>query len=134
MTRKAVAGIPALFIVCMVQALAGSSRFSASMAEVAADTAYVSSPTEDRDTDRASILTALEQVQPGGIVQFAAGTYLIGEFIEVPVSRITLLGHHRGTTLRGCNPEEWSSVRNPRVSCKHAGAARQSSDGSRSHL
>jgi hypothetical protein len=57
--------------------------------------------------DRASILAALEQVQPGGTIQFAPGTYLIGgEIIRIAVPRLTLLGHPEGTTLRGCGPDE----------------------------
>ncbi|HUG38906.1 MAG TPA: hypothetical protein VMM12_00390 [Longimicrobiales bacterium] len=55
-------------------------------------------------TDRASILAALERVRPGGTVQFAPGTYLLGGFIPVSVSGVTLLGHRNGTTLRGCDP------------------------------
>jgi parallel beta-helix repeat protein len=82
-----------------------------------ADTVFVAPPTGVREADRASILAALEQVRPGGTVQFAPGTYLIGEIIPVPVSRITLLGHVEGTILRGCDPEEWASVQNPRASC-----------------
>jgi hypothetical protein len=60
--------------------------------------------------DRASIVAALEAVRPGGTVQFAPGTYVIGktditfEFIQVPVPRVTLRGHPGGTTLRGCDP------------------------------
>jgi hypothetical protein len=76
---------------------------------------YVAPPTGNRDLDRASILAALDEVRPGGTVQFAPGIYLIGinvpdsfDFIRVTVPRITLLGHPAGTTLRGCDvaPEE----------------------------
>jgi parallel beta-helix repeat protein len=73
----------------------------------------VAPPTGELADDRASILAALEQVRPGGTVQFAAGTYVIGDpdpnslaYIEVTVSRITLRGHPGGTTLRGCDPDE----------------------------
>ncbi len=72
------------------------------------DTVHVTPPTGERTTDRASIVAALERVQPGGTVLFAPGTYLIGGSIEVRVSRITLLGHADGTTLRGCDPAELS--------------------------
>ena len=85
--------------------------------EPLADTVHVAPPTGERETDRASILAALEQVEPGGTVQFAAGTYLIGEIIPVAVSRITLVGHADGSTLRGCDPEEWAIVQNSRASC-----------------
>jgi hypothetical protein len=73
----------------------------------------VAPPTGELADDRASILAALEQVRPGGTVQFAAGTYVIGDpdpnslaYIEVTVPRITLQGHPGGTTLRGCDPDE----------------------------
>jgi CubicO group peptidase (beta-lactamase class C family)/pimeloyl-ACP methyl ester carboxylesterase len=74
------------------------------------DTVHVAPPTGEKDTDRASILAALEQVQPGGTVQFAPGTYTVGEFVRVTIPRITLLGHPDGTTLRGCDPVEFSDV------------------------
>jgi len=67
----------------------------------------VAAPTGERETDRASILAALERVRPGGTVQFAAGTYLVGEIIRVSTPEATLLGHPDGTTLRGCNPEDF---------------------------
>jgi imidazolonepropionase-like amidohydrolase len=72
---------------------------------VGADTVHVLPPTGQRETDRASILAALERVRPGGTVRFASGTYVIGEMIRVTVPRVTLLGHEVGTTLRGCDPE-----------------------------
>ena len=72
------------------------------------DTVYVAAPTGDRDSDRASIAAAIEQVQPGGIVQFARGSYRIGgEIIRVTAPQVTLLGHSAGTTLRACNPDEY---------------------------
>jgi hypothetical protein len=76
-----------------------------------ANVVQVDPPTGMVEEDRASILAALEEVRPGGTVQFAPGTYLIG--IDVPLSRdpirvtvphITLRGHPDGTTLRGCDP------------------------------
>jgi len=71
-------------------------------------TVHVAPPTGERETDRASILAALEVVQLGETVQFAPGTYLMGgEIIRVTVPRITLQGHPEGTTLRGCNPDEF---------------------------
>jgi pimeloyl-ACP methyl ester carboxylesterase/ketosteroid isomerase-like protein len=73
----------------------------------ASDTVHVAPPTGERDRDRASVLAALEQVRPGGTVEFAPGTYLIGgEIIRITVPRLTLLGHSQGTTLRGCGPDE----------------------------
>jgi proline iminopeptidase len=71
---------------------------------------HVAAPTGVREADRASILAALDEVRPGGIVRFAPGTYLIGgEIIRVTVPRVTLLGHAEGTTLRGCDPGEFST-------------------------
>jgi pimeloyl-ACP methyl ester carboxylesterase len=69
-------------------------------------TVHVGAPTGEREVDRASILAVLEQVRPGGTVQFAPGTYQVGGFIPVTVPGITLLGHSGGTTLRGCEPGE----------------------------
>jgi parallel beta-helix repeat protein len=70
------------------------------------DTVFVAAPTGENSIDRASILAALERLQPGGTVQFAPGTYLVGEMIRVTEPRVTLLGHADGTTLRGCDPED----------------------------
>jgi hypothetical protein len=52
-------------------------------------TVHVALPTGVRETDRASILAALAQVRPGGTVQFATGTYVVGEFVRIqtPQSR-----------------------------------------------
>jgi len=75
-----------------------------------ADTVHVAAPTGDTDTDRANILAALEEVQPGGTIQFAPGTYLVGEVVRIETPRITLLGHAEGTTLRGCNPDEYEQA------------------------
>jgi parallel beta-helix repeat protein len=105
-TTKALAA--GLAIVTLV---AGSSWNAAMRPPAAAEgpgTVKVAPPTGVRDADRSSILAALEEVQPGGVVQFAAGTYLMGgEIIRVTVPRITLLGHGEGTTLRGCEPDEF---------------------------
>lgn len=73
-----------------------------------ADTVHVAPPTGVRDADRSSIVAALEQVQAGGTVLFAPGTYLVGgEIIRVEVNGITLQGHAAGTILRGCDPDEY---------------------------
>lgn len=77
---------------------------------------HVAPPTGDMQTDRASILAALERVRPGGTVQFAPGTYLLGGFIPVSVSGVTLLGHPNRTTLRGCDPADRSTP-DGRVRC-----------------
>jgi proline iminopeptidase len=108
------------FVAALAALLAGSIGLSAeahpagdASAPTSVDTLFVASPTGERETDRASILAALAEVRPGGTVQFAAGTYLMGgAIIRVTVPRVTLLGHPDGTTLRGCDPGEfpWEDI------------------------
>jgi hypothetical protein len=50
------------------------------------------------------------QVKPGATVQFAAGTYLVGEIIPIATPGLTLLGHPDGTTLRACEAEDFAGV------------------------
>jgi parallel beta-helix repeat protein len=78
-----------------------------------ANVVQVAPPTGNHTTDRANIMAAFAQVQPGGTVQFQHGTYLIGsqvpfswDDIVVSVPRITLRGHPGGTTLQGCTAVE----------------------------
>lgn len=75
------------------------------------DVVHVAPPTGETEIDRAAILVALEQVQPGGTIQFAPGTYLVGELIRVSIPRVTLQGHAEGTTLRGCDAADFPDVR-----------------------
>jgi parallel beta-helix repeat protein len=82
-----------------------------------AEIVHVAPPTGERDADRASILAALERVRPGGTVQFAAGTYLIGEIIRVPITRVTLLGHAHGTVIRGCDPDAFPAFPAALLAC-----------------
>jgi hypothetical protein len=77
----------------------------------------VAPPTGSYPADRASVESALAQVQPGGTVQFAPGTYVIGnpepyswDFLRVTVPEITLSAHPDGTTLRGCAPAEMAQA------------------------
>ncbi|MBD3617105.1 MAG: hypothetical protein HUJ22_11095 [Gracilimonas sp.] len=74
------------------------------------DTLYIALPTGELETDRASILTALEQAEPGVTVQFATGTYLVGEVIQIATPGLTLLGHQEGTVLKGCKLEEYKAA------------------------
>jgi hypothetical protein len=91
---------------------AGSTEFAVPVAppvfrvSSAADTVLVPPPTGETEADRASILAALGEAVPGGTVQFAPGTYLVGRGISVTVPRITLVGHPRGTIIRGCRPDD----------------------------
>lgn len=113
MTSKLVLGLILLIVsVGVLPACAPSARPTAAAPGAAVsspDVVHVARPTGDQAIDRASILAAFEQVQPGGTVQFAPGTYLVGELINVAVPRITLLGHADGTTLRGCEPDEYAA-------------------------
>lgn len=72
---------------------------------VDSDTVRVDVPTGQVETDRENIQAALDRVQPGGTVQFAAGTYRLGEGVRLVVPDVTLQGHTDGTVLRGCDPE-----------------------------
>jgi hypothetical protein len=72
---------------------------------------HVAPPQGNPAADRAGILAALAELRPGGTVQFAPGTYVIGfnddtwNYLPVTVPRITLRGHPHGTTIRGCDLE-----------------------------
>lgn len=99
MIKKLVAGLCLLILASMTQAADAQTTIPA-----AADTVHVAPPTGEMEIDRASILAALDEVSAGGTVQFAAGTYVVGAFIEVAVPRVTLAGHPNGTILRGCDP------------------------------
>jgi parallel beta-helix repeat protein len=104
MTRKLVAGLAVVVLGTMVQAAGRPMRLGWTGAS--GDTVHVSPPTGEREADRTSVLAALKQVSPGGIVMFAPGTYLVGGLIDVSVPRVTLMGHPEGTTLRGCDPAD----------------------------
>jgi hypothetical protein len=101
----------ALVLLVLVRAEPASAQDSWGAADLLwstlrTDTVHVAAPTGEMDTDRASILAALEAVRPGGVVQFAPGTYLVGEVVQAGTRGVTLLGHPGGTTLRGCDPAE----------------------------
>jgi len=71
---------------------------------------HVAPPTGEMEADRASILDALDRAHPGSTIQFASGTYLLGEVVSIETPRLTLLGHPDGTTLRGCDAGEFDEV------------------------
>jgi len=78
----------------------------AEMAKVRGNIVFVTPPTGEFQTDRASIKAAVAQAEPGDIIQFAQGTYVIGSDalwngILVDVPNTTLQGHPGGTTLKG---------------------------------
>jgi proline iminopeptidase len=112
MTGKLVAA-PALLVLILIAqpACAPSVRPAAAVPAFGASgpaVVPVAEPTGERERDRTSILAALERVVPGGTVQFAAGTYLVGEIISITTPEITLLGHREGTTLRGCDDADFT--------------------------
>jgi proline iminopeptidase len=109
-TLKAVSGILWVPLLTSCAAAAGYSPALPPAATASGGVVHVAPPTGEREADRASILAALEQVRPGGTIRFAPGTYLVGEAIQVPTPRITLLGHPAGTTLRGCETAELDEV------------------------
>lgn len=69
------------------------------------DTVHVAPPTGEAETDRTNVQAAFDAVRPGGVVQFAPGTYLLGAGARLAVPDVAVLGHPDGTTLRGCDPE-----------------------------
>ena len=69
------------------------------------DAVQVDAPTGQAEVDRAVVQAALDGVPPGGTVQLAAGTYLLGAGVNLVVPDVTLQGHPDGTVLRGCDPE-----------------------------
>jgi hypothetical protein len=91
----------------LLLACASAGQTAAAPAQDHPATIVVAPPTGDRERDRASIRAALDEVRPGGTVQFATGTYLVGELVPIETPRITLLGDPRGTTLRACDPDEY---------------------------
>jgi ketosteroid isomerase-like protein len=92
-------------------ALVASAPYAAAqLAPAGSDIVHVAPPMGETTADRASILAALEQVRPGGTVQFASGTYLFGGKISMSTPEISLLGHPGGTTLRGCEASDFDAV------------------------
>ena len=75
------------------------------------DTVFVAEPTQDRVRDQSAVAIALDHAVPGDVVQFGAGTYVVGgEFMVVGTPGISLRGHPDGTTLVGCTREERSAM------------------------
>ncbi len=109
--------LPIIFVLIFTW-LSCTTEGSQEMArEQRSDTLYVAAPAGEVARDRESILKAMEQVKPGGVVQFAPGTYKIGPMIPVITSDITLLGHPEGTVIRGCDPEEFTSMETAVFDC-----------------
>lgn len=76
----------------------------------------VAAPTGNPAVDIPNIQAAVDAATPGAVIQFAHGTYAIGDPREtqfvVSAPGVTLEGDRRGTTLRGVeldadNPDDW---------------------------
>ena len=115
MRKQFEAGLPGLAVVLVAGCTAVQSLPAGHLSENV-EVVHVAPPTGEREADRASIVAALNEVEPGGIVQFAPGTYLIGAGIRIRVARLTLRGHSQGTTLRGCDPDEFATYGLPELS------------------
>ncbi len=89
-------------------ALNNTTEVQAELAKTRGKIVFVASPSGNVLADRAIIKAAVAQAEPGDIVQFASGTYLIGtgvpysyDGIVVDVPNTILQGHPGGTTLKG---------------------------------
>ena len=98
------------FIACDQGSVPTSATSTSPVETAGGAVVHVAPPTGVPATDRASIEAAAAAANPGDVIQFAAGTYVIGtgvpfgfEGIELPVPRTTLVGHPAGTTLKGCD-------------------------------
>jgi hypothetical protein len=100
MTRALVAGVTLLALGSVARP-AGAQTGSLASGTSSSDTVLVAPPTGQKGADWASILAALARVSPGGTVQFAPGTYVVGKLIAVTTPGVTLLGDpHRHHTPR----------------------------------
>tara|TARA_A100001391_G_scaffold156803_2_gene115009 strand:+ start:1450 stop:2817 length:1368 start_codon:yes stop_codon:yes gene_type:complete len=94
-----------LAAVLLTFALTACAPSSVDFDAVDSSAVRVDAPTGQAETDRENIQAALDRVQPGGTVQFAAGTYRLGEGVRLVIPDVTVQGHTDGTVLRGCDPE-----------------------------
>jgi hypothetical protein len=76
-------------------------------ATASGDTVHVAPPTGETETDRSNVQAAFDAVQPGDVVQFSSGTYVLGAGARLTVPEVTVLGHPEGTVLRGCEPQRF---------------------------
>ncbi len=106
-----------VFVLLLIAALPLSAQNIHGTASGALDTIFVSPPKGELETDRTSILSALDLVQTDGTIQFATGTYLVGKGISVKVPGVTLIGHPEGTIIRGCDPGEMEDRKFATVNC-----------------
>jgi hypothetical protein len=71
-------------------------------------TIFVAKPSGNDNIDRELILSALEEANKGDTIQFSSGTYLISKKIQIDIDEIILKGFPNETTIRGCNPENFT--------------------------
>lgn len=117
-TRKILKNLKTLIgVLLLIAAVPLSAQNTFDKAYKTTDTVFVTPPTGEREIDRASILSALEEAEPGGTIQFSPGTYLVGKGISVTIPKITLLGHPEGTIIRGCEPEKMEDREFATVNC-----------------
>ena len=104
--------IAALAVGCQEPTQPATMRLEKSDAAVV----RVAAPTGDPAVDIPNIRAAIAAATTGAVIQFAHGTYAIGDPREtqfvVSVPGVTLQGDRRGTTLQGVqlnadNPEDW---------------------------
>lgn len=68
------------------------------------DTVRVAPPSAREGMDRANVQAALDSARSGDTVLFEPGTYVLGAGVVLDVPDVTVIGHPRGTVLRGCEP------------------------------
>jgi uncharacterized protein len=77
------------------------------------DTLRVGAPTGQPDIDRPRVQEVFDRARPGDTVQFAAGTYVLGEGARLTVPDVTVIGHPDGTTIKGCEPDRFDIPEGP---------------------
>jgi hypothetical protein len=88
-----------------------SGRATAEAGGVAhADTVRIPLPSGDPGTDRAALVEALTGAAPGSLVQFQAGTYVVGALLRIDTPGLVLEGHPEGTVLRGCSLDDYAGM------------------------
>lgn len=79
-------------------------------AAVYADTVRLPPPGGEPETDRAALVEALANAAPGSLVQFQAGTYVVGALLRIDTPGLVFQGHADGTVLRGCSLDDYVAM------------------------
>lgn len=103
-------GIPGVLVLVLSLFLCPQTFAQKSNVATQRHTVHVALPKGDRMKDHASIVAAFERAQPGDTILFAHGMYVVGDIIQVPTPRLTLLGDAKGTVLRGCTPDDYKKL------------------------